>query len=216
MGFYDRISTNYILNKGVIYHDVLDKAKKNKLKRVPHEWIFINLLYLEEIKKDPTIANKFLMYMMEYHPEYQWMSFDLNDPVATVVLESDIADKVFSKIPIFSDLETSETKAMEFGEAATDFLIRYANYSLVKCQNENIIITAESNCAKVFENELYNGYALQRKAKLSYHKLDQSMKEIYPTVDGYFKKLPVLPTKNLGIEIDELIEDSKGKFVKVR
>ena len=180
MGFYDRISTNYVLNKGIVYQDVLEKAKKNKIKRIPHEWIFINILYLEEIKKDPTVANKFLMYMMEYYPEYQWMSFDLNKPVATVVL------------------------------------IRYANYSLVKCQNENIIITAESNCAKVFENELYNGYTLQRKAKLSYHKLDKSMKEIYPMVDGYFTKLPVLPTKNLGIEIDEIIENSKGVFVKVR
>ncbi len=218
MELYDNsgLYTDYSENKKVIYHDISHIAQNNKQSYLPHEWLFINILYKEEIKKDPTIAHKFLMYMIEYHPEYQWIHFDLNDPVATVVLESDFADKAFSKIPIFSDIESAKTKAMKFGEVATDFLIRYSNYSLIKCQNENIIVTAESNCAKMFEQELYNGYSLQRKSKLSYKKLDDNLKEVYSMIDGYFIKLPVLPTKDLDIEVNELIEDSKGEFVKVR
>lgn len=204
-----------IFDKQLVYHETLNVSSANNTP-LAHEWLFINLLYKEEIKKDPMLAKRFLMYMIQYHPEYKWTSLDLNNPIGTVVLESDISDKAFSGIKIFKDMEEAKTKAMEYGEKVTDFLIRYSGYSLIKCQNENIIITAQNNCDKIFEEELYNGYSLQRKSKLRYVEADDIIKEAYPLIDGYFTRLPVLPTKKLGIEIDEMIENNDGVFVKVK
>lgn len=205
----------YSRDQRLVYHKTARSCDKYK-SRLTHEWIFINLLYKEEIKKDPILAKRFLMYMIQYYPEYKWTSFDLNNPIGTIILESDISDKVFRGINIFKDMQEAKTKAMEYGEKVTDFLIRYCNYSLIKCQNQNIIITAQSNCDKIFEEELYNGYSLQKKAKLRYVQTDDIMKQAYPMIDGYFTHLPVLPTKDLGIEIDEMIENKDGIFVKIK
>lgn len=211
MAIYEKLSHN----QNVVYHKTSKTSDKYN-SYLTHEWLFINLLYKEEIKKDLELAKKFLMYMIQYHPEYKWTSLDLNNPVGTVILESDISDKTFSGINIFKDEEEAKTKAMEYGENVTDFLIRYRGYSLIKCQNENIIITAQSNCDKIFEEELYNGYSLQRKAKLRYVKTDDIIRKTYPMIDGYFTHLPVLPTKEIGIEMDEMIENTDGVFVKVK
>ncbi len=211
MALYEK----YSHNQRKVYHTTAKASDKYKT-CLTHEWIFINLLYKEEIKKDLTIAKEFMTYMIEYYPKYKWTSFDLNDPIGTVILECNLTDKIFNGINIFKDMVEAKTKAMEYGEKVTDFLIRYCNYSLIKCQNQNIIITAQSNCDKIFEEELYNGYSLQRKAKLRYVQTDEKMKEAYPMVDGYFTHLPVLPTKELGFEIDEMIENSDGVLVKVR
>lgn len=205
----------YSHDQRLVYHKTARSCDEYK-SSLTHEWIFINLLYKEEIKKDPILAKRFLMYMIQYYPEYKWTSFDLNNPIGTIILESDISDKVFRGINIFKDMEEAKTKAMEYGEKVTDFLIRYCNYSLIKCQNQNIIITAQSNCDKIFEEELYNGYSLQRKAKLRYVQTDDIMKQAYPMIDGYFTHLPVLPTKDHGIEIDEMIENKDGIFVKIK
>lgn len=211
MAAYEKLSHN----QNVVYHKTSKTSDKYN-NYLTHEWIFINLLCKYEIKKDITIAKKFMTYMIEYYPEYKWTSFDLNDPIGTVILECDLTDKIFTGINIFKDMEEAKTKAMEYGEKVTDFLIRYSGYSLIKCQNENIIITAQSNCDKIFEEELYRGYSLQRKSKLRYVEADDIIKKAYPLIDGYFTHLPVLPTKKLGIEIDEMIENSDGVFVKVK
>ena len=187
----------------IVWHDMINMFIRTK--KVPHELYFINLL-INEIIKDNKLAEKFITYVIQYHPDYHWTSFDLRDYTATAIINLSFSNLQFEKLYKFKDKELKSecfNKAMIMGEYATDFLIRYQGYSLVKCQGQNIIITAQSDCHKRFEKLLYKGYSLHRKSKIGW--IDVYNHEY---IKGVFYKLPVLPTKDIGCPIDEIIETS--------
>lgn len=183
----------------IVLHNLINRSFHN-VDRIPHEWYFINLLMRCEIKKDKNIAKLFNDFVNQFYPEYEWYIPPCEDDVDQVMLESAVHDFNFAKVYQFG-LEGPEIldKSMEFGEMVTDFLIRYRNYSLVDYCGTKMIYTAQNNCDKKFEKYLYDGYSLQRVAKIYYE-------------DGSFKKLPVLPTRELDIPINEIIETENGRY----
>ena len=180
------------------------------LSQESHELIFIKYLYLEEIKKDQSIATKFIAFVAQFYPEYRWIKFDQSDPVATVVLECFIREKDICpsdghmdpgwELP-YRDLN----KALNFGAIVTDFCIRYLGYSLIGCSGQKIIITCSNNCAKQFDWLLEEGYKLQRRSKLKYVLFSDRVKQIYPNVDGYFYEYPIMPNLDTYYQVDETV-----------
>lgn len=171
----------------------------------PHERFFIRTLYLNELKKNPELAPAFKMFAVQYYPDYKWISYSMDDDLGDVVFEASRYDFLF-KMAYEKMREVDLTDAMSFGEIATDFLIRFRNYSLVGCCGQNVIITAQSDCHKRFEKLLSEGYSLIRKAKVGFVETPGILKDEYPEVKGYFYKLPVFPTRDIGYPIDEIIE----------
>ena len=101
--------------------------------------------------------------------------------------------------------------SMYLGEIATEFLIRYKNYSLVDYCNNKIILTAQDDCNKRFSKYLEQGYRLFRISKLC---LDNKSLSKLSCIDyGVFSKLPVLPSKEDWI--DEIIEAPDGSYVQI-
>ena len=90
--------------------------------------------------------------------------------------------------------------SMHFGEIATEFLIRYKNYSLIDFCNKPIILTAQDNCGKKFDEYIQRGYYIFRLSKLYYE-------------NETFYKLPVLPSEEDWI--DEIIEAPNGSYVQM-
>lgn len=200
---------------GEVFHDAINIVLGKKAK-IPHEWYFINVLS-KEILSNNELANIFVMYIAQYYSDYSWISFKTEDYLATVLLECEFYSFQFKKKCEFKLDDVSMevyNRAMVFGEIVTDFLIRYYGYSLIKSSGERIIQTAHSDCNKRFFDLIRDGYSLQRRAKVGYIKLNEDIKKlnIFPGVEGYFYKLPVLPTKDNGYPIDELIESSDGGY----
>ena len=85
---------------------------------------------------------------------------------------------------------------------------------MIKSSGQQIIQTAHSDCHKRFFELLRDGYSLQRRSKVGYIKLEPTEENLtsYPGVNGYFYKLPVLPTKDIGYPVEELIENSSGEY----
>ncbi len=202
---FDDIFDN--LKFGLVYHDLFIKSFG---KTMPHECFFLNL-FLNECKKNFKLIYPFMVFIQSYYPNFDWKYYAA-DWLTRISIECGQHIMTFENQYLHKiQVETYKlNKAMEFGEIVTDFLIRYKNYSLIRCGGQNIIITAQSNCHKRFERYLQEGYSLQRKSKIGYTG-DLSRDEPF----GYLYKLPVLPTKDIGYPIDEIMEDSKGNYVKV-
>ena len=199
---------------GVVYHDAINKVLGKKT-RITHEWYFINVL-INEIKNDKKIAEAFVMYVMQYYPNYPWLHFRINDYLATVMVECCFHRFQFQKKYEFGFEEETNIlgRSMLIGDIITDFLIRYRGYSLIKSSGTNIILTSQSDCDKRFERLLSQGYSLQRRSKVNYVKLSKDLIDSnqFPGVKGYYYRLPVLPTKYIGYPIDEIIEDVNGGY----
>lgn len=185
-----------------VYHELINIEMGYDVS-IPHEWYFLNLLIRQEIKENRAIATMLVKYILEFYPNYIWTFYDPEDYIATAVVESELCTYFFLQkykyqIPV---AEEFIGKAMSFGDIVTDFLIRYRNYSLIKCSSQNIIITARSDCHKRFEELLSKGYSIQRRARLYYQQ--------------GFQKLPVLPTRDIAYPFEEFIEAENGKYMKI-
>lgn len=203
---------------GDVYHEAIN-TMLGKRTYIPHEWYFINVL-INKILKNNALADAFVMYVVQYYPDYPWLSFKNDDYLATAIVECGFHRFQFQKKYEF-DFEEKNSNilscSMIMGDIATDFLIRYCGYSLIKSSGQNIILTAQSDCDKRFENLLSQGYSLQRRAKVGYVEMPENLINSgqYPGVKGFFYKLPVLPTKDIGYPIDEIIEETEGSYQKV-
>ena len=208
---------------------------------IPHEWSFIDLFYKNELKKDPTIAQQFAMYVLA-NRKYQWSAFDQNliEKIINGAIDKDLINyidkKLFEMVFIESDLNSftfksyykiqeqnrkillpkdeSYYKSMEYGDIATEFMIRTLGYSLIGNSKQKVIITSMSDCSKRFENYLEQGFSLQRLSKAIYisHTLEERIES--PLVTGHFEYLPVLPT-NSPYNIDEIIETKNKTYMKI-
>lgn len=206
---------------GSVMHDLVNVTFGRK-EPVPHEWYFLNVLGREEILKNKDIADAFVMFVLQYYPHYKFHFFKQDDYLETAVCECELNSFQFQKKYEFrfcldADKEDYLAKSMVLGDIVTDFLIRYRNYSLIKCSGRNIILTAQSDCHKRFEKYLSQGYALQRRAKVGFIKKPEIMDELglRPGEKGFFYKLPVLPTRDIGYPIDEIIETATGEYKQV-
>lgn len=180
--------------------------------KIPHESFFTRILVREEFIKNKELAEQFITYVCQYYPEYKWQFFFPDDYLATAACECELNYFQFKKkIKFDFDLDQkTNNRIMQFGDIVTDFLIRYRNYSLIKCCGQKIILTAQSDCHKRFEEYLSKGYVLERRAKVGYIKEQESISKL-----GYFYKLPVLPTRDIGYPIDEIIETDLNKYEQV-
>lgn len=189
-----------------ILHDLINASYGT---RVPHEWYFLNL-FLTEATNNLELAYLFIMFIRQYYPEYVWQSYSGFKMLDIPLLECNLYSNILEQKYMHGIEHFGVSKAMHFGDIVTDFLIRYRNYSLIKCSKQNIIITAHSDCHKRFEQYLSKGYSLERKSKVGY------TGNLYTSEPfGYFYKLPVLPTRDIGYPIDEIIETSEGNYMKV-
>lgn len=198
----------------IIDHDLINKVF-GKGNIVPHEWFFINYLSKYQFRNNEELTSAFVMFVLQFYPDYAWYFYKNNDYLNMAMCEALTNDFIFQKKYEFGLEEEGLTKAMLFGEIATDFLIRFCNYSLINCSGQNIIITAQCDCHKRFEKFLSEGYSLQRRAKVNFIKMPETIKFLYPGVKGIFYKLPVLPTKETWFPIDEIIETETGRYEKV-
>lgn len=158
-----------------------------------------------------------MMFIFQYHPNYRFKFGKVDDYVNAVICEITLHDFQFRRKYEFGFDEEDNflSQSMTFGDIATDFLIRYCNYSLIKCSGQKIILTAQSDCHKRFEKLLSDGYSLQRRSKIGYIKTSYIFEDLYPEVKGFFYKLSVLPTREIGYPIDEIIETDDGTYEQV-
>lgn len=217
---------NYLEKKnkrGEVFHDAINQVLAfvtyGKNTHIPHEWYFIKVL-TDEILKNNKLAEEFIMYGIQYYPTYQWLDFNPNDYLTTALLECALQQFQYQQKHEF-DLEDDNpnvmTQAMAFGDMATDFLIRHYGYSLIKSSNQKIILTAQSDCHKRFEKLLSKGYSLQRRQKAGYIEIEKLPVDPnnHQGIKGVFYKLPILPTRDIGYPIDEIIELPNGQYEKV-
>ena len=199
---------------GLVMHDLITASLKGG--HISHEWYFTRALYQQELYLNPKLADAFAMFVFQYYPNYKF-AFDANgDYLKTVVYEAYMHDHDFQDTYYGYEFKEEHLERMvTFGEIATDFMIRYRNYSLVKCCGQNIILTAQSDCHKRFESLLSKGYSLQRRAKVGYIEKPAFLADWNPLVKGLFYKLHVLPTRDIGYPIDEIIETGDGSYVLV-
>ena len=192
---------------GIVTHEFINEILIGQYRNIsiPHEWYFLNLLIREEIKKDIEIAWIFYKFVKQFYPEYKWYlpvndTMPLDELLSMIVVETSLWDYQFKqysrKLKTKAELDP---RAMQFGEIVTDFLIRYSNYSLINFSSNQIILTAQSDCEKRFAEYLKEGFMLYRVSKLYF-------------TDGKFYKLPVFPTKDIGLDISEVIESSDGEY----
>ena len=207
-------------NNGLIRHDYVNDYIVYK-EKVTHEYLFLKYLQ-KEILKDPDLAALIYMYIYQYHPNYTWKT----PYIISSFIESkysgkkdELRDDILIEIQyhlyqFMQYIKIDNTKkeelgnSMHFGEIATEFLIRYKNYSLIDYCNTKIILTAQDDCSKRFKKYLEQGYSLFRISKL-YFNPDVSLYSNHDT----FSKLPVLPSKEDWI--DEIIEAPNGSYVQI-
>lgn len=202
----------FVENKhGAVYHEMVNiSCKKNK--SIPHEWYFINKLYKDEIFKNKDLALIFENFIFTYYPDFQWNIVSGDNSYENVTFNCYIHDFNFMKIFDCDFNDGDLTKSMEYGDIVTDFLIRYRGYSLIKCSGQKIVLTARSDCHKRFEPLLNDGYCLQRRSKIGFVRFPEMVEMVYPQLKniGFFYRLPVLPTREIGYPIDEIIEVPDG------
>lgn len=205
----------------MVLHDRVNSTFRSK-EQIPHEWIFLNVLGREEIKKDLNLAKEFMMYILQYYPNYPWQVWMGDDYLATVICELKLKSYVFRKRYQFRiELDSNEQKllgdAMMLGDIATDFLIRYRGYSLIRCSGQNVILTAHSDCHKRFLDFLSKGFSLFRMSKVDCILKSPNIENCvsYKSSCGFFYKLPVLPTREFGYPITEIIETEDGHYEHV-
>ncbi len=195
-----------------IFHDLYNQ---NFGKEIPHEWVFIQYLFKHELKKDRDLADKFVMFILQFFPSYSWLSLDPNDMLASVVIECAYHDMNFYKVYISDEHRDIINQSMIFGNIVTEFLIRYRGYNLIKCGRQKTIVTSQMDCEKRFEKLLEKGYSIDRLSRLIYSETSLEQRTTYPFVKGTFSKLPVLPTKDIHVPFEEWIESTKGNMVKI-
>lgn len=196
------------LQNNIVIHDLINTYFGST---IPHEFYFLKVFSKYELLNDHRLTLLFIRFVTQYYPKYHWDQMNVADCITSLLYECCLYSRILEYKYLY-DIEEDEsllTKSMEFGDIITDFLIRFRNYSLVKCSGESIIITAQSDCHKRFEQYLSNGYSLERKAKVTY------VGNFHSINRGHFYKLPVLPTRDIGYPIDEIIETSEEKYMKV-
>lgn len=216
------------IDDGTIMHDLINETFGEK-KTISHEWYFLSLLSKAEILKNNEIVYAFVMFVMQYYPYYKWRFFKSDDYLATALCECELNAFQFQKkykfnLAMEEEKEDYLINSMILGDIVADFLIRYRNYSLIKCSGQHIILTAQSDCHKRFEKYLFQGYTLERRAKIEFIKKPSILNELNilselslnPKENKFFYKLPVLPTRDIGYPIDEIIETDNGEYKYVR
>lgn len=193
----------------MVYHELLNSYYG---KYIPHECFFIEFLYKNELQKNPELAEMFLLYIMQFAPHHKWTYFNLQNALTSVMIECDLQIYNFHKI--IAGIESSEKThpAIVFGDIVTEFLIRFCGYNLIGCCNQKVIITSANNCQKKFIELLEQGYELHRLAELTFIPTPKVCQFLYPGIKGFFKKLPVLPTKDTYIPFNEAIEGTDEKL----
>ena len=196
----------------IIFHNAFNSLYNwngsglGNLNKIPHELIFIKCLKYE-VLENPNTALEFLIFCDKYYLEYP-IVYNLFDPVSSVLLELNKMEYLINKNKYLDEKDKNDIQTLyQFGEIATDFLIRVKGYSLIDCSSQKIIVTAKNNCEKIFEEYLTNGYSLQRKQKYVF-KMDKYISS------AHFSQMPVMPTKDSYYEIDEIIEVAPNKYQK--
>lgn len=193
----------------MVYHELLNSQYG---KDIPHEWFFIEFLYKIELKKMPELAEIFLLYVTQFAPHYPWTYFNIQDALASVIIECDLQNYNFRKV--IAGIESPEkiNSAKVFGDIVTEFLIRFCGYNLIGCCNQKVIITSANNCQKKFIELLEQGYELHRLAGLTFLSMPLIYQNLCTGKNEFFKKLPVLPTQDIHIPFNEAIEGTDGKL----
>lgn len=195
-----------------IFHDLYNKTFGRE---IPHEWFFIKYFCRSELEKDRALAEKFVMYVLQFFPSYSWLYFNPNDMLASVVIECAYHDMNFEKVYMGGEPKDIINQSMIFGDIVTEFLVRYLGYSLIKCGGTKAIVTSQMDCEKRFEELLENGFSIYKLARLSYNETSFEQRTTYPLVKGTFSKLPVLPTKDIHVPFEECIESSEGHMEEI-
>lgn len=161
----------------------------------PHEWKLIYKFYRGVLIKKPEIVYLFLAFCATYYPNYQFSIPEYS--LGSVVVEADLCNMLFLQ-KFKYNIDVNLNKSYAFGEIVTEFMIRYLGYSLIGFSEQNIILTAQNNCDKRFQEYLERDfYTIFKLARVKYE-------------NGLFQKLPVLPTKDSHLKFDEYIEDESG------
>lgn len=204
-----------VSNKSII-HDLANSVH-GKGGIVPHEWFFINALYKTELLRNKELSEKLFIFICQFYPKYRYGFFDINDLYATLMIEASLHEFQFRKKYEFLENipDNIFAQSMLFGDIATNFLIRYSGYSLIKTSGQNIIITAQSDCDKRFEEFFVDGYSVQLMAKIKYNEFAKVYQYENPYATGFFKKLPVIPTKETDYNPDEIIELIDGEYARI-
>lgn len=214
---YGVLSESISIREKDVIHRFTREAKWTN-NYMPHEWIFVKILLAKNIVTDPKFAQKFLAFIIQYYPDYKWSQFDLSSIPDTVYLELALNDYRFKKKIIHNQVVENYDLAMKMGEIATDFCIRFLDYSLIDCCGQKIIVTSRNNCDKRYEDLLANGYTLHRSSKVWFKELPEEILKAIPFAQylgGHFTKSPVLPTSNDDYDFEEIIESSDGEYRKV-
>ncbi len=181
----------------IIIHNLVPGTKN------AHEQAFIELFINGELVKDSSLASKFILFQSQFFPNYWFYRYEILNPLNTIIFEYSFFNyELFKKTHNQDYDEDIIEKSKLFGNIVMEFLIRYKNYSLIGVSGNKIILTSRNDCDKVFYDYLYNGYSIQKMSKVIYH-----LNFKYGSLEeGYFEKLDTLPTKDIGINIDEQIE----------
>ena len=192
----------------IIIHNMIANTKQ-----YTHEQAFGELFVRKELVKDPSLASKFILFQSQFFPDYCFCNYNFLDSLNTILFEYSVFN--FELIKKAYKKEYNEDiieKSKLFGNIVMEFLIRYKNYSLIGVSGNKIILTSRNDCEKVFYDYLYNGYSIQKMSKIRYH-----LNFKYGSVEeGYFERLDTIPTKDIGINIDEQIEGKiLHKYIRI-
>ena len=205
MEYIDDNNTMSIEENFMTIHD-------SRQENVSHEWIFLNIFVKSVLKRDPSLAPKFLIFMEQFYPYYIFYRYAYAKPLETIILEYSILDyNMKKKNRGLAYDEKDLIKLKKFGSIIMEFLIRYQSYSIIGFSGQKIILTARSNAEKVFDSYLSKGYTLQKMNKIDYHRTFR----VSFLEEGYFDILRALPMEDFGYPIDELIETQPHVYVKV-
>lgn len=204
--------TEKLINKDLryfeVYHEVINtmlmQKYRNEKRWVPHEWYFIRLL-LKEISLNENVAKLFMLFSKQYYPNYSYIksSYQYNE-LSLLIAHINFYSNKFKNHYKYSIKmnEKTETNALKFGEIVTNFLISYMGYSLIKCLDQNIIITSRRDAFNRFEELLSQGYTLELLAKN------------YFDGEKFYKVFP-FPTKENDYNYEEILEVSSNKFERI-
>jgi len=173
----------YDTSDDIFLHNLVNSSDD----QIAHEEYYLNkltrgknqLTFPEKVgdeAKNNALADAFVMFVIQYYPNYNWHFFDKNSTFDTAFLEAERQRRGFELKRMFknagmkleSDHEIDQiAQSMQFGDIVTNFMIRYRNQHMICAMNQPIIQTASNNCHKKFGEFLEAGFSLQRLAKLS-------------------------------------------------
>lgn len=153
---------------------------------IPHELYFLKVFSKYELLNDHRLTLLFIRFVTQYYPKYHWDQMNVADCITSLLYECCLYSRILEYKYLY-DIEEDESL-------------------LTKSMEFGDIIT---DFLKRFEQYLSNGYSLERKAKVTY------VGNFHSINRGHFYKLPVLPTRDIGYPIDEIIETSEEKYMKV-